>query len=184
MDPLLCCCYNYTRNCNFCCKRGPLPFVRRFSYAEIEKATGGFSSIIATHSDGSVYKAQFRGGLVAVVKEVRIFNEAKDAFNKEVQLLMRLHHRHLVALRGFSTGHERFLVFEHTENGSLKDHLSDPLKTPLTWRTRLQIATGVAAALEYLHFFCEPPIYHLSISSSNVLLDENFAPKVRVIISK
>ncbi|KAF6137043.1 hypothetical protein GIB67_030807 [Kingdonia uniflora] len=60
---------------------------------EIKKATGGFSSIIATHSDGSVYKAEFRGGLVAVVKEVRIFNEAKDAFNKEVQLLMRLHHQ-------------------------------------------------------------------------------------------
>ncbi|KAF6143546.1 hypothetical protein GIB67_029715, partial [Kingdonia uniflora] len=64
-----------------------------FSYTEIKKATGGFSSIIATHSDGYVYKAQFRGGLVAVVKEVRIFNEAKDAFNKEVQLLMRLHHQ-------------------------------------------------------------------------------------------
>ncbi|KAF6174713.1 hypothetical protein GIB67_001673 [Kingdonia uniflora] len=54
---------------------------------------GNWHSIIATHSDGSVYKTQFRGGLVAVVKEVRIFNEAKDAFNKEVQLLMRLHHQ-------------------------------------------------------------------------------------------
>ncbi|KAF6176906.1 hypothetical protein GIB67_030589, partial [Kingdonia uniflora] len=79
----------YTLLCSFL--GGPLPFVKRFSYAEIKKATGGFSSIIVTHSDGSVYKAQFRGGLVVVVKEVRIFNEAKDAFNKEVELLMRLH---------------------------------------------------------------------------------------------
>ncbi|KAF6168510.1 hypothetical protein GIB67_015057 [Kingdonia uniflora] len=75
----------YTSLCSFL--GGPLSFVKRFSYAEIKKATGGFSSIIATHSYGSVYKAQFRGGLVTVVKEVRIFNEAKDAFNKEVQLL-------------------------------------------------------------------------------------------------
>ncbi|KAF6176933.1 hypothetical protein GIB67_027733 [Kingdonia uniflora] len=71
----------------------PLPFVRSSSYAEIKKATSGFSSIIATHSNGYVYKAQFRGGPAVVVKEVRIFNEAKDAFNKEVQLLMRLHHQ-------------------------------------------------------------------------------------------
>ncbi|KAF6166061.1 hypothetical protein GIB67_012958 [Kingdonia uniflora] len=74
----------YTSLCSFLA--GPLPFVRRFSYAEIKKVTGGFSSIIATHSNGYVYKAQFRGGLVAVVKEVRIFN-TKDAINKEVQLL-------------------------------------------------------------------------------------------------
>ncbi|KAF6137123.1 hypothetical protein GIB67_030887, partial [Kingdonia uniflora] len=57
----------YTSLCSFL--EGPLPFVRRFSYAEIKKTTGGFSSIIVTHSDGSVYKAQFQGGLVVVVKE-------------------------------------------------------------------------------------------------------------------
>lgn len=63
------------------------------------------------------------------------------------------------------------LVFDNVENGSLKDHLNgicqlklflciglinfglngilfaDPLRTPLNWRTRLQIANGVAAAL-------------------------------------
>ncbi|XP_028112402.1 probable receptor-like protein kinase At1g49730 isoform X5 [Camellia sinensis] len=41
----------------------------------------------------------------------------------------------------------RFLVFEDIENGTLKAHLNDPLKTPLNWRTRLQIVIGVAAAL-------------------------------------
>ncbi|KAF9594830.1 hypothetical protein IFM89_034813 [Coptis chinensis] len=41
----------------------------------------------------------------------------------------------------------RFLVFENSENGSLKDHHNDPLKTPLSWRTRMEIAIGVAAAL-------------------------------------
>ncbi|CAL5443547.1 unnamed protein product [Camellia sinensis] len=40
-----------------------------------------------------------------------------------------------------------FLVFEDIENGTLKAHLNDPLKTPLNWRTRLQIVIGVAAAL-------------------------------------
>ncbi|KAF6146897.1 hypothetical protein GIB67_018550 [Kingdonia uniflora] len=73
-----------------CC---PLPFVKPFSCAEIKKATGGFNGIITAHSDGSAYKALFQGSLVVVVKELRIFNEVKDAFNEEVQLLMRLHHQ-------------------------------------------------------------------------------------------
>ncbi|RZC78505.1 hypothetical protein C5167_002698 [Papaver somniferum] len=198
---------------------GPLPFVRRFSLEDIKRATGGFRRIISNYSQGSVYKAQFRDGLLALVKEVTALHEGKDAFLQEVKLLRRLHHRHLVSLRGFATGPERFLVFEYPEHGSLKEHLNDPLKTPLSWRTRLQIAIGVTAALvgvsvtilrlitsdtfenwvslldhaikgkppeiskikisfEYLNFFCEPPINHVSISSSNVLLDENFVAKL------
>ncbi|KAL4299681.1 hypothetical protein AHAS_Ahas17G0125200 [Arachis hypogaea] len=41
----------------------------------------------------------------------------------------------------------RLLIFDNIENGSLKEHLNDPLKTPLNWRTRLQIANEVVAAL-------------------------------------
>ncbi|KAF3439473.1 hypothetical protein FNV43_RR17751 [Rhamnella rubrinervis] len=72
----------------------------------------------------------------------------------------------------------KLLVFDNIENGSLKEHLNDPLRTPLNWRTRLQIAIGVVAALEYLLLFNDPPIYHVSISSSNIMLDENFNAKL------
>lgn len=61
-------------------------------------------------SHGVVYKAQFSNGLVAVVREVRDFQQGKHAFDREVQLLARLHHRHLVTFRGFSTGYDRFSV--------------------------------------------------------------------------
>ncbi|OWM73604.1 hypothetical protein CDL15_Pgr026703 [Punica granatum] len=54
----------------------------------------------------------------------------------------------------------------------------DPLRTPLNWKTRRQIAVGVAAALEYLLLFNDPPIYHVSISSSNIMLDEDFTAKL------
>ncbi|QHO07944.1 putative receptor-like protein kinase [Arachis hypogaea] len=73
----------------------------------------------------------------------------------------------------------RLLIFDNIENGSLKEHLNDPLKTPLNWRMRLQIANEVVAALEYLFLFNDPPAYHVSISSSNIMLDENFAAKIR-----
>ncbi|KAL3530301.1 hypothetical protein ACH5RR_009623 [Cinchona calisaya] len=154
-------------------------FVKCFSYKDIKKATDGFRRILDKSSNGATYKAKFQNGRVAVVKEIRVFDDLDDdAFYREVQFLGRLHHRHIVALSGFSTGHKRLLVYEDLEKGSLKDHLSDPLKTPLNWRTRLQIAVGIAAALEYLHFFCDPPVYRVSINSSTIVLDENFNAKL------
>ncbi|XP_051113265.1 probable receptor-like protein kinase At1g49730 [Andrographis paniculata] len=152
--------------------------VKRFSYKDIKKATDGFKRIINNSSQGTSYKAKFQNGSVATVKEVKLPDEDDDSFIREVQLLGRLHHRHILAVCGYSTGSKRFLVFENMENGSLKEHLSDPLRTPLNWRTRLQIAIGIAAAVEYLHFFCDPPIHQVSLSSSSILLDENLIPKI------
>ncbi|KAK9156904.1 hypothetical protein Scep_003478 [Stephania cephalantha] len=177
MERLICC----ANTSAFRRDRGLLPFLRHFSNEDIRKATGGFGRIVSKNSLGSVYKAHFQDGFVATVKEVNAFHQEKDAFYGYVDVLGRLHHRHIISLRGFSAGPERFLVFEYAENGSLKDYLRDPLKSPLNWRTRLLIAVGVASALEYLHFFCEPPVYHVSITSSNILLDENFVPKLSEI---
>ncbi|KAJ6904695.1 receptor-like protein kinase [Populus alba x Populus x berolinensis] len=159
-------------------RSSPESSVRRFSYKDIKRATDGFHRIIYSNSHGAAYRARFQDGEVALVKEVKDLNQGKDDFLKEVQLLGQLHHRHLLALKGFSTGHKRLLVYDNMEMGSLKEHLNDPLKTPLNWKTRLQIAIGVAAALEYLLLFSNPPIYHVSVSASNVMLDENYIAKI------
>ncbi|KAI5575927.1 hypothetical protein BDE02_09G011100 [Populus trichocarpa] len=159
-------------------RSSPESSVRRFSYKDIKRATDGFHRIIYSNSHGAAYRARFQDGEVALVKEGKDLNQGKDNFLKEVQLLGQLHHRHLLALKGFSTGHKRLLVYDNIEMGSLKEHLNDPLKTPLNWRTRLQIAIGVAAALEYLLLFSNPPIYHVSVSASNIMLDENYIAKI------
>ncbi|KAG6497331.1 hypothetical protein ZIOFF_045230 [Zingiber officinale] len=133
--------------------------------------------ILESGPQGTTYKARFPNGLVGAVKRVKSHQLQNDSFLKSVQLLGRLHH-HLVKLNGLSKGKDGFLVFDYMENGRLKDYLHDPLKTPLNWRTRLQIAIDIAAALEYLQYFCEPPIYNVSISSNNIFLDENFVAKI------
>lgn len=61
-----------------------------------------------SNSHGSAYKAKFRDGGIALVKEIRDENQGNDVFYREVQLLGRLHHRHLLALRGFSAGRKRY----------------------------------------------------------------------------
>ncbi|KAL0417545.1 UNVERIFIED_CONTAM: putative LRR receptor-like protein kinase [Sesamum radiatum] len=103
---------------------GPPSLLKRFSYKDIKKATDGFKRVIQSSSLGASYKAKFQNGHLATVKEVRLSDEDDDSFYREVQLLGRLHHRHIVALCGFSSGSKRFLVFENMEEGSLKEHLS------------------------------------------------------------
>lgn len=82
--------------------------MKRFSYKDLKKATDGFRRTTDNSSRGSSYKARFQNGVVSTIKEVEGFSECDDAsFYREVQLLGRLHHRHIVALRGFSTGPKR-----------------------------------------------------------------------------
>lgn len=50
-------------------------------------------------------------------------------------------------------------------------------KKSLDWERRIGISIGVAKGLQYLH--CrDPPIIHRDIKSSNILLDEDFQPKL------
>lgn len=49
---------------------------------------------------------------------------------------------------------------------------------PLDWFTRMRIAYGAAQGLEYLHEKANPPVIYRDLKSSNILLDENFNPKL------
>ncbi|PRQ60931.1 putative transferase, protein kinase RLK-Pelle-RLCK-VIIa-2 family [Rosa chinensis] len=49
---------------------------------------------------------------------------------------------------------------------------------PLPWITRLQIMLGAAQGLAYLHEGLEVQVIYQDFKSSNVLLDEDFKPKL------
>nr|CAB3484521.1 unnamed protein product [Digitaria exilis] len=53
-----------------------------------------------------------------------------------------------------------------------------PSKHLLPWKNRIQVAIDVANALEYLHFYCDPPLYHGDVRPSNVFLDKNYLAKL------
>ncbi|MCD7446977.1 hypothetical protein HAX54_020755 [Datura stramonium] len=48
----------------------------------------------------------------------------------------------------------------------------------LNWPRRFQIAVGTARALTYLHHDCKPPVLHLNVKSTNILLDTNYEAKL------
>lgn len=82
---------------------------QKYSYKETKKATDNFNTIIGRGGFGTVYRAQFSDGSVVAVKRMnKVSEQGEDEFCREIELLARLHHRHLVSLRGFcSKKHER-----------------------------------------------------------------------------
>uniref|UniRef100_A0A6N2MUB9 non-specific serine/threonine protein kinase n=1 Tax=Salix viminalis TaxID=40686 RepID=A0A6N2MUB9_SALVM len=53
-----------------------------------------------------------------------------------------------------------------------------PGKEPLDWTARIKIASGAAKGLEYLHDVADPQIIYRDFKASNILLDEDFNPKL------
>lgn len=102
-------------------------------------------------------------------------------FLVEVLMLSLLHHPNLVNLIGYcADGDQRLLVYEYMPLGSLEDHLHDlsPDKKILEWNTRMRIAAGAAKGLEYLHDKANPPVIYRDLKCSNILLDEEYNPKL------
>lgn len=88
---------------------GTASIFTKYSYKGTKKATNNFSTTIGQGGFGTVYKAEFKdGSMVAVKRMNKVSEQAEDEFCREIELLARLHHRHLLALRGFCTErHER-----------------------------------------------------------------------------
>jgi len=53
-----------------------------------------------------------------------------------------------------------------------------PKQKALDWNTRMKIAAGVARAIEYLHDKMKPPIIYRDLKCSNILLAEDYHPKL------
>ncbi|XP_034916097.1 receptor-like serine/threonine-protein kinase ALE2 [Populus alba] len=158
--------------------------VKTFSFAELEKATDKFSSkrILGEGGFGRVYRGSMEDGTEVAFKVLTRDNQNGDReFVAEVEMLSRLHHRNLVKLIGICIeGHTRCLVYELIRNGSVESHLHgvDKNKGPLDWDARLKIALGAARGLAYLHEDSNPRVIHRDFKASNVLLEDDFTPKV------
>ncbi|KAL9347328.1 hypothetical protein Peur_058694 [Populus x canadensis] len=158
--------------------------VKTFTFAELEKATDKFSSkrILGEGGFGRVFDGSMEDGTEVAVKLLTRNNQNGDReFIAEVEMLSRLHHRNLVKLIGICIeGRTRCLVYELVRNGSVESHLHgvDNNKGPLDWDARLKIALGAARGLAYLHEDSNPRVIHRDFKASNVLLEEDFTPKV------
>ncbi|MBA0716605.1 hypothetical protein Golax_015425 [Gossypium laxum] len=101
-------------------------------------------------------------------------------FINEVATLGRIHHVNVAKLIGFCVeGTKQALVYDFMPNGSLdRIVFGKDDKALLSWQKMFDIAHGIARGIEYLHQGCDMQILHFDIKPHNILLDENFTPKV------
>ncbi|TYJ47244.1 hypothetical protein E1A91_A02G174700v1 [Gossypium mustelinum] len=129
---------------------------------------------------GSVFKGKLRSNLLVAVKLLGKAKTNGQDFISEVATIGRIHHVNVAKLVGFCVeGSKQALVYDFMPNGSLdKIIFSGENKITLTWQKTFEIAIGVARGIEYLHRGCDTQILHFDIKPHNILLDENFVPKV------
>ncbi|GLJ51877.1 hypothetical protein SUGI_1102010 [Cryptomeria japonica] len=154
-----------------------------FDFKVLKQATNDFdpANKLGEGGFGEVFKGTLKSGKAVAVKKLLIGRSARaiSEFESEVKLISNVHHKNLVRLLGCCRqGQERFLVYEYMPNSSLDRILFGEHKKTLSWKERFNIILGTARGLAYLHEEFHVCIIHRDIKSSNILLDENFEPKI------
>lgn len=153
-----------------------------FTYEELAMATDGFSNanLLGQGGFGYVHKGVLPNGKEVAIKQLKAGSgQGEREFQAEVEIISRVHHKHLVSLVGYCiAGAQRLLVYEFVPNNTMEFHLHGKGRPTMDWPTRLRIAMGSAKGLAYLHEDCHPKIIHRDIKAANILLDFNFEAKV------
>ena len=155
---------------------------RRYTIEEIEQATAHFDDArkVGEGGYGPVYNGYLDHTQVAIKVLRPDAAQGKAQFQQEVEVLSCIRHPNMVLLLGACPEYG-CLVYEYMENGTLFDHLhadqGSSTLSPVTvsWRTRVEVLLGVSRAIEHLH---RCAIIHGNVSSSNILLDASWTPRL------
>nr|XP_027100240.1 LEAF RUST 10 DISEASE-RESISTANCE LOCUS RECEPTOR-LIKE PROTEIN KINASE-like 2.1 isoform X2 [Coffea arabica] len=155
---------------------------KRYRYSVVKKMTDSFKIKLGQGGYGCVYKGKLQDGSPVAVKVLKELKGSGEEFVNEVASISRTSHINVVTLLGFCfQGRKRALVYEFMPNGSLEKFIyggKSLTDCQLGWQILYKIAVGIARGLEYLHRGCNTRILHFDIKPHNILLDENFCPKI------
>ncbi|KAM7465826.1 hypothetical protein LguiB_013388 [Lonicera macranthoides] len=153
----------------------------RYSFADTKKITNKFKDKLGKGSYGTVFKGKLSSKIFVAVKVLDSSMENGKEFINEVGAMGQIHHVNVVRLVGFcADGINRALIYEYLPNESLEKLIFSETqnKTFLGWEKLQDIALGIAKGIEYLHQGCDHQILHFDIKPHNILLDDNFNPKI------
>ncbi|KAG7542394.1 Protein kinase-like domain superfamily [Arabidopsis thaliana x Arabidopsis arenosa] len=155
--------------------------LKRYSFEKVKKMTNSFDHVIGQGGFGTVYKGKLPDASGRDIA-LKILKESKgngEEFINELVSMSRASHVNIVSLFGFCyEGSQRAIIYEFMPNGSLDKFISENMSTKIDWKTLYNIAVGVARGLEYLHNSCVSKIVHFDIKPQNILIDEDFCPKI------
>ncbi|CAL9078469.1 unnamed protein product [Musa textilis] len=158
--------------------------IKLFSYNELRAATDNFHATrkLGQGGFGTVYKGTLRNGTLLAAKVLSAESrQGVNQFLTEIDVIANVRHPNLVKLIGCCVeGSNKILIYEYLKNNSV-EHALQGFKSAspkLNWDTRSSICMGTARGLKFLHEELEPCIVHRDIKASNILLDDNFMPKI------
>ncbi|XP_012590516.1 PREDICTED: interleukin-1 receptor-associated kinase 3 isoform X2 [Condylura cristata] len=162
-------------------KKG-IPFTSSISFQNILEGTKNFHKDFLI-GEGEIFKV-YRMELQNQAYAIKLFKQAKNVqwkkFLSELEVLLLFRHPNIIELAAYFTETEKFcLVYPYMRNGSLFDRLQCVDKTtPLSWQIRINVLIGASKAVQYLHNMEPCSVICGSISSANILLDDQFQPKL------
>ena len=155
--------------------------IKKYTPKELDNATGNFArgNSLGRGGFGTAYKGELEGRPVLIMKlNPDQSRQASERFQREVTVLKRAKHKHIVRLLGYNA-EVRCIVYESLPGGNLEDRLSSEAgRESLQQAERLQIAAQVAEALVFLHRMEPLQILHQDVKPANVMLDDGHGCKL------
>ena len=123
-----------------------------------------------------------KGGRPVAIKRMRsglVDEKGFSAFRREVVMLSRVDHINIVDFVGYCVDPFLLIVMDFVSGGTLADLVEkyDPADPP-SIAVMMKILVGSARGLAYLHATEPMPILHRDIKSENILLTDDFEPRV------
>ncbi|CAI7860731.1 unnamed protein product [Closterium sp. NIES-53] len=155
--------------------------LKTFTAEELDEATNNYAreNSLGRGGFGTGYRGKLTDGSPVLVMKLNPDNtrQAAEKFTREVTILTRADHPHLVKLLGYNP-EARCIVYESLPAGSLEDRLlTEGGRKTMKQKDRLRIAAEASEALLFLHHL-EPPILHQDVKPGNVMLNEDLSCKV------